>query len=510
MYQGERQAGMQGMKELNLVYPVRSTSTGISLRDLAAPLFRRRQLLLATFLIALVAGVAAGFLNPARYTSKMAILVNRQRLDPIVTSQATTQLVNDSTLVSEAEINSEAELLKSSDVLRQVVEVNKLEGQSGHSVLGIFHRKLSQSDRVEVAARGLAKDLKVEVLPKTNMIEVTYSSSDPQQSYGVLKTLGDLYLEKQLKVHRAAGSYEFFQGEALKSQKALEAAEERLKDFQKTGAAAPDLERTNLAQQLSNAIGQAHGSEEAIAADERRMESDRNQMKVTPERSATKQDVNAPSLLLEQLHATLLAAQTKRSDLATKYAPTYPLVQEADHEVAAAKAAIADAESKPYINQTTDRDPTFELLREDQARAETDRAAQAASLGQVKKTIQSLQAQIINLDQQAISQQDLEREVKVNADNYLLYRSKSDQQRTSDALDKTNIANVALAVPPALAALPDRSLSLSMMLAFGFAVLLSLSMVCVAEYFDSSFHTPAQVSNYLGIPQVVALPKGLA
>jgi hypothetical protein len=71
MYQGERQAGMQGMKELNLVYPVRSTSTGISLRDLAAPLFRRRQLLLATFLIALVAGVAAGFLNPARYTSTL-------------------------------------------------------------------------------------------------------------------------------------------------------------------------------------------------------------------------------------------------------------------------------------------------------------------------------------------------------------------------------------------------------------------------------------------------------
>ena len=49
-----------------------------------------------------------------------------------------------------------------------------------------------------------------------------------------------------------------------------------------------------------------------------------------------------------------------------------------------------------------------------------------------------------------------------------------------------------------------------MMLAFGFAVLLSLSMVCFAEYFDSSFHTPAQVSNYLGIPQVVALPKQLA
>ena len=245
----------------------------------------------------------------------MAILVNRERLDPIITTQATTQMVNDNTLVSEAEINSEAELLKSSDVLRQVVEANKLQGQPRHSLLDLFHRKLSDSDRVEAATHSLAKDLKIEVLPKTNMIEVTYSSSDPQQSYSVLKSLGDLYLEKQMKVHRAAGSYEFFQGETLKSQKALETAENRLKAFQKTGAAAPELERGDLAQQLSNAVGQAHAAEEAIAADERKMESDRSQMKVTPERSATEQDVNAPSVLLEQLHATLLAAQTKRCRL---------------------------------------------------------------------------------------------------------------------------------------------------------------------------------------------------
>jgi uncharacterized protein involved in exopolysaccharide biosynthesis len=478
---------MHGVKELNLVYPARSASTGISLR--------------------LVAGVAASLLNPSQYTSRMAILVNHERLDPIVTSQATTQVVNDNTLASEAEINSEAELLKSSDVLRRVVEINRLEGQQRHSVFDLFHRKLSEAGRVEVAARALPKDLKVEVLPKTNMIEVTYSSPDRQQSYGVLKTLSELYFEKQVKVHRPAGSYEFFKGEALKSQKALETAEGRLEAFQKAGAAAPELERANLAQQLSNAVGQAHAAEEAIATDERRIESDRSQMNVTPARSATKQDVNTPSLLLEQLHATLLAAQTKRSELATRYAPNYPLVQEADREVAAAKAAIADAESKPYINQQTDRDPTFELLREDLARTVTDRAAQGASLAAVKKTIQSLQAQIIVLDQQVIAQQDLEREVKVSADNYLLYRSKSDQQRTSDALDKTRIANVALAVPPVVPTLPDRSLTTAMMLALAFAMLLSLAMVCVFEYFDSSFHTPAQVSNVLGIPLVVALPK---
>ena len=57
----------------------------------------------------------------------------------------------------------------------------------------------------------------------------------------------------------------------------------------------------------------------------------------------------------------MLAAQLKRTQLAMKYDPSYPLVQEADQEVAQTQAAIAEAEKAQYMNQTTDRDPTYEL-----------------------------------------------------------------------------------------------------------------------------------------------------
>ena len=46
-----------------------------------------------------------------------------------------------------------------------------------------------------------------------------------------------------------------------------------------------------------------------------------------------------------------------------KYEPNYPLVEEADQEVAETQAAIASATKEQYVNQTTDRDPTFELMR---------------------------------------------------------------------------------------------------------------------------------------------------
>ena len=101
---------------------------------------------------------------------------------------------------------------------------------------------------------------------------------------------------------------------------------------------------------MTAAVGQSHTTEQAIAADEQRIRSDQEQMKVTPQRSATKQDTDAANLLLQNLGTSLLAAETKRTQLLLKYDPSYPLVQEADQEVAQAKAAIAEAEKTPYVD----------------------------------------------------------------------------------------------------------------------------------------------------------------
>ena len=496
------------MRETDTGFSARSDSVDISLRDLAAPLFRRKRVLIVTFMAVFNIVIRAGILAPPQFTSHMAILVNRERLDPLVSTEATTQLVTAGNPVSEEEINSEAELLKSRDVLEKVVLANGLQKQHGHSFLDLFRPQHDEADRVERAVRSLAKKIKADAGTKTDLIEVTYSSSNPLVSYGVLNTLGNLYMDKHVAVHRPPGSYEFFAQETQKYHQALEDSEARLRSFRKqAGAAAPDLERTDMALQVTNSVGQLHLTDEAIAADQQRIRSDQEQMKATPQRSATKQDTNSANLLLQNLGTSLLAAETKRTQLLMKYDPGYPLVREASQEVAEAKAAIAEAENKPYINEETDRDPTFELLREDLAKAETDLAAQRASLSAVKAGIQNMQSQMVDLDQKSLTQQDLLRDVKANEDNYLLYLSKREQERTSDALDKTRIANVAIAVPPAIPVLPAHGFAFVLLVGLGLAGMLGIAMAYAVDYFDPSFHTPAQVIDILGIPLVVAVPK---
>jgi uncharacterized protein involved in exopolysaccharide biosynthesis len=484
----------------------------LSLRDLAAPLFRRKWVLIITFLgVFAIAGLAGLVMSP-QYTSRMSVLVNRERIDPVVTTGATTQLVTDGNPVSEEEINSEAELLKSRDVLERVVLENDLQKrQHEGSLLGLLHSGRSGADRVESAVAALAKNIKVDVGTKTDLINVTYSSSDPRLSYAVLKTLGILYLQKHVAVHRPPGSYEFFAEETEKYQQALDQAESRLRNFEKLqGAAAPDLERADMAMQVTNAVGQMHATVETIAADEQRIRSDQRQLEVTPQRSATKQDVNAADMLLQQLGSALLTAQTKRTQLLAKYDSNYPLVREANQEVADAKAAIDQAEKNPYVNQETDRDPTFEWLREDLVKTQADLAAQRSNLVAIRSGIAGMQSQMVDLDQKAVTQQDLLRDVKANEDNYLLYLAKREQARTSDALDKTRIANVAIAVPPAIPALPTHGFLFFVFSGFALAILLAISAAYISDYFDSSFHTPVEVMDTLGIPVVVAVPKKTA
>lgn len=488
----------------------REDKVNFTLRDLAAPLFRRKRVLILTFLSVFAAATLLGLVRLQKYESHMAILVSRERLDPLVSTEATNQMANTPALTDQ-EVNSEAELLKSRDLLERVVLANGIQKPRSRSWLSFLHPKETEADRVARAVRTLATQIQVDTPSKTNLIEVTYGSSDPVLAYGVLNSLSSLYLEKHATVHRPPGSYQFFAQQAQNYKAALEDAEAGLRAFGQTqGVSDPNEQRADLAMQLSTAMGESHNIEQAIAADEQRIRIVQEQMKVTPQRLTTRQDTQAANLLLQNLGSSLLAAETKRTQLLLKYEPNYPLVQEADQEVAQAKAAIAEAEKNPYINQTTDRDPTFELLRENLAKDEADLAGQRASLEANRRGIEMMKAQMVKLGSQSLDEADLEREAKADEQNYLLYLSKREQERTSDALDRTRIENVAIAVPPAIPVLPTHSPAFILFVAFALATLVSFPMAYIVDYFDPSFHTPAQVIDTLGVPVVVAVPKRTA
>jgi uncharacterized protein involved in exopolysaccharide biosynthesis len=500
------------MAESEMKNPYQNSTRFGTLRNCIAIGFNRRRLVIVTFCgVFLGATIFAWYWEANYFEASMDILVEQDRSDPAISSaQNAAILTND--LVTPDQINSEVALIQGQDMLRSVVAICGLDEKSLSDILLPSDPAQRKAIKVAKATKRLAKALDVEVEKNADVIQVTYGKrGDPGTPQCVLANLSNLYLEKHLQLRRPSGTSDFFAKETQKYQEALFSAESRLASFGKEeGVVAPDVERTDMAQQVVNSIASLHQAEVAIAADEHRIIDNERQMEAIPSRSSTQETSNSADVLLQQLETNLLAAQVKRTQLLLKYEPSYPLVKEADEEIADTQAAISDAQKTQYVNHTTDRDPTYELLREDTAKTRSDLAAQKAAAASLQQSIGSMQAQMVGLDQKAVKQADLLREAKADESNYLLYLAKREQERTADALDKKGIANVAIAVPPSLPALPAHSPWLVMLIGFVLAIFVSVAAALTAEYFDPSFRNPEDVAEILNVQVLASVPRQVA
>lgn len=484
-----------------------------TLRDWAAVGFRRRRLIATSFCGLLVGTILFSVFWAARYyESEMQIFVAQDRTDPQVSS-APSAAVQSNQAVTPDVMNSEMALLQAPDILRHVVANCGLDKKASLTDFLLPSDPARRTAiKVQKQAAILAKKLDVEVLKQADVIDVTYGRvGAPEVPACVLSNLSVLYLQKHVETHRPTGSSTVFANEVEKYHTALMSDEQQLKDFGPAeGVVAPDIERTLVATQLVNTQGLLNTAKAAMAADEHRIAEVQEQLKSMPARRETIDTDQDAGMLLQQLNSALLTAQMKRTELAMKYSADYPLVKEADEEVAEAKAAIAEANKNHIMSHTTDQDTTYELLRQDMAKTRADLATQQASAASLTQSIHDLQFQTVSLDQKAIKQQDLLREAKANEDNYLLYLAKREQERSSDAMDRSRVANVSVAVPPVVPVLPAHNPLAIFLLGLLFSIFASLSVAFIAEYFDPSFQTPAEVNGALRVPVLASIPRQAA
>ena len=503
------------MKDLN---PPKRMDEGLpefTLRDILTPVFRHKHLVLATFGCFFVLSILFAWLWVANYySSTVQILVQQDRSDPALTTGQNAAVQTGKEITTD-QITSEIALLQGQDMLRSVAATCRL-AEKGHWSLSDLFLPADPAERkaakLERAAKGLAKSLKVSEEKTSHVFEVKYGAlGDPQTPACVLQNLSQLYLQKHLRMRRPPGASEFFTEQTEDYRKALANDETQLTDFsRKVGVSAPDVLRTNMATNVANSEAALYQARQSIAADQQRLKNDDSQLKATTPRILTQQSTNADSTLLENLQANLLAAQVKRTQLALKFDPNYPAVREADQEIAETQDAIQKAESMKYVNETTDRDNTYEFLREDVAKTKSDLASQQATADDLLDSIHKMKMQMVDLDGKAVTQNTLIRNEKADEANYLLYLSKREQERSSDALDQRRIADVAIAVPAVAPVLPAYSPLLALLAGFVFSMIVGLASGYIAEYLDSTFRTPAEVSEALKMPILASVPKRAA
>ncbi len=431
-----------------------SSPSSPSLRDVLTVVFRQRRLMAVTFVLVWGGAVLYGWITPS-YQATLKMLLRRGRVDPVVTSEQRSPVEFARPEISEEELNSEIELLRDQDLLRTVVEENGLVSPDPPKWLPLMGNR---EVRMARAIRRLATRVKAEVVRKSNVIAVSYEASNPAQAAEVLRSLGRVYVEKHKEAHRPAGELPFFEQQSDRSRQQLSEAETRLLDFSRDqGVVSAAMERDLALRRAGEIESSYQQSQVAIVETIHRIRALEDQLRSLPERSTSQIRTADNPQLLENLKAKLLELELKRTELLTKYEPSYRLVQEVEEKIAQTKAVIHQEVSAPVREETTEKDPNFEWAKAELEKARIELIAGEARAKAINTELVSCRAQARTLGEDAIRQQDLLTSMKTAEETYLLYARKSEQARIGDALDDRSILNVAFVEFPVVPALPKHS-----------------------------------------------------
>lgn len=478
-----------------------------TLRDVLAVIFRQQRVFLYTIPVVLLGTFLYGLLVPS-YQAHMKMLLRRGRVDPVVSPQQNPPLDLSHQEITEEDVNSEVELLRDENLLRKVVEANGMATKHGWTFS--WGGDL-EAVRLARAVRRLASRLKVEPVRKTNLIAVSYDASDPATAAQVLESLAAFYVEKHKEVHRLTGELPFFQQQTERSQRRLDEVESQLLDFSRgRGVVSAALERDLALQRVSEIEFRRQQVRVDIEETARRIRSLQTKLEVFPERSTSLIRTAENAQLMETLKGKLLALELQRTELLTKYEPSYRVVREVEEQIAQAWAAIAVEELTPLHEETTEKDPNYEWAKAELEKAQVEQSALATREQGIARELSAARSQAQRLGEDTVRQQDLLRAMKTAEETYLLYAKKTEEARIGDALDERGIVNVAIAESPVAPVLPKHSGWMILLAGLMTAGATGTALAFAVDYLDPALRTPEDVVTFLRVPVLASIPREIA
>lgn len=336
----------------------------------------------------------------------------------------------------------------------------------------------------------LKNALTIEPVFESNIIQVTLRSEVPEAAREVLNRFLSVYIKHHNSVYTNAEGIGFFEDQSKIYLGKLRTAEKQLKKFQR------DNRIVDLAWQNESNIKLIADLERElkriqISCDE--AESRFRSLKGSfdgqeGDLAITREMRNLPSILL--LEEGIIPILIKRSEIHKRFT----------------------TESREYRDINTQ----IEMLRAE-VRNEIKKAIKTEELelkslhvkrASLEKKIEQLSLSAIEINQNERILSELEREVKLARNNYMLYASKTEDARITSERLQRDLVNVSIADSPTLPVRPvspNRMQALLLALALG--LFTALGSPFLLESLDRKLKTTDDVEVHLALPVVCSFPE---
>src|SRR5262249_53531269 len=135
------------------------------------------------------------------------------------------------------------------------------------------------------------------------------------------------------------------------------------------------LERDVMLQRLSDFEVTREQLRAQLADVDRRTNALDELMEATPVRQTTLVRTQDNGELVRELTSKLLTLELRRTELARKFAPTYPPLVELEQQIDQTRSALTTSQQAPIREEVTDQNPTHQWLRSERARVKAERDA---------------------------------------------------------------------------------------------------------------------------------------
>ena len=476
-----------------------------------AALSARKWVIVGVTLLTFALTAAGTWLMKPSFVTSASLLLKKERFDAPVTPEQTLVVANPERRLSEEDLNSEVEILRSQSLLEEVVDRLHLERQfeKPEGMLAAVKRLSPEAglSARERALLSLQTEITTELVKKSNIIRISYKTTDRELAAKVVNLLCDVYQERHVKLHQSEGARSFFAEQAKSMHAKLAEEETALRHI----SPLPNLELVN--QQTEAQLRQLNEFEVAlrttrtlVVETEARISSINAQLAAEPAKLLSEERITR-RVAPDAVRAQLFELELRRTELLTKYKPNHRLVLDLEKELQDARRLVAQAEAVPSdtVNVTT-LNSVRQRLVESLAAEQSSLAALKEKERSLAEVVKQAQARLHELGEQGYVRRRLDREREIADSTYLLYAKKGEEARVSEALDKEGIINVRVAEParvPLKPVSPNVALNLILGLIGGLA--LGLGATFVLEYLNPSPSRRQELASAGDFPaQVVA------
>jgi succinoglycan biosynthesis transport protein ExoP len=413
-------------------------------------LWARRRLMFVVLCTVVGAVAAVSLVLPKQYEAELALVVDIKGDNPLGEGALAPQLVP-------TYLSTQAEILRSRSVALKVIDNLGL----AKSPSAIEHYQGRDSADIRERLVGpVLKNLDARTTRNSNIIRVSYRSTDPEVAAAMANGFADAYIQTSLELHV---------------------------DPSKRQALWFDQQVQQLRQELANAQAtlsayqRDHG---VLGVDDARLDIE----------NARLQEI---STHLVAVQAAMYEAETRRNQIAGKSNPEelpdllqHPLLQNLKSELARAEAKLAELSGRYDRNHPQYRSTAAEVaaLRDKLnseiavARGSLVQGAQMArrQVDEVQKALDEQKERILALKRQRDELSVLQRDVESARAAYDAALAEANRARLESRIDRTNIAVLNPATAPLTPASPRVALNIvvaavvGLMLAAGLALMLEL------------------------------------